>query len=645
MRELIEISKKSGDWEASAEKLIPLYKPHIEPFQRADNQFLWPTAPDDKVLDAGSMWGGITIPAAQYHKEVYAVDKTIETLEFLDIRAAQMGFDNIRTVASSLDSLPFPDNFFDHVVLSGVLEWVAVDEDLDLKTQWSKMWMGVKLERNKRYSSDPQEVQLGVLKEMNRVLKPGGSLYLAIENRIGFIYLAGWPDDHMNLPFVCFLPRIIANAITRLLLGCDYRTYVYTIPGLRSLLSAANFQRPHFYGVFPHYIRASYALPLDLVGRTKADIQADSTRVPKFLLQFIPPSMLHHLSPSLISIALKQNSTRRKEPRIIRLLKIAGLLKTDFFNYRVVMLNSRSGNDHTVNYAVYTDGGQTAKYFCKICRHKTSTSILENEAGNLKRLVGEVFKNTDIETHLPQLLFFGKIEGITFLVTNYITGHRASFDFNTRLNKKNLNRMAPEIKSAIAFLVRFQEHTKIRSVDASNYLAPILEKQRQLLKCKGLLTPKTDFCILQLIRRIMDMNGVRLPLCGVHGDYDFFYNIMFGQSGIKVFDFEHFEMEGLPFFDFVTLVFNPILLSHEYAKRKILLDTLLQGTPLLNFVRDSFVMYAELSNIPMDLLTLAPAIVALEQKLNEYPPSRNPNDFPIYIQRSFEALVSLNLKL
>ncbi|GAI15387.1 unnamed protein product, partial [marine sediment metagenome] len=181
-------------------------------------------------------WGGITIPTAQYHKEVYVIDKTLETLEFLDIRAKQIGFENIHTVGASLRNLPFPDNFFDLVILNGVLEWVALDEDIVLEKQWQGTGRGLHLKQTKRYSENPKEIQLKVLREMNRVLKPRGSLYLAIENRIGYIYLAGWPDDHMNLPFICFLPRFLANAITKLFLHCQYRTYVYTISGYRSLL-------------------------------------------------------------------------------------------------------------------------------------------------------------------------------------------------------------------------------------------------------------------------------------------------------------------------------------------------------------------------------------------------------------------------
>jgi len=83
MGELNRLARDTGDWLGAAKKVVPQYAGHFIPFDRADCQFLWPATKDSRILDAGSMWGGITIPAAQFHGEVYAVDKTMETIEFL----------------------------------------------------------------------------------------------------------------------------------------------------------------------------------------------------------------------------------------------------------------------------------------------------------------------------------------------------------------------------------------------------------------------------------------------------------------------------------------------------------------------------------------------------------------------------------
>ena len=87
-----------------------------------------------------------------------------------------MGVDNIFPVASPIKSLPFSDNFFDLVILNGVLEWVALDEDTILEQHWDGKRAG-----KTSYRKTPEEMQIEVLKELRRVLKPDGFLYIAIK--------------------------------------------------------------------------------------------------------------------------------------------------------------------------------------------------------------------------------------------------------------------------------------------------------------------------------------------------------------------------------------------------------------------------------------------------------------------------------
>jgi len=240
-----ELNKKAknDNWHDVAEELIPEYIDHLDAFNRADFQFLLPITSESRVLDAGCMWGGVAVPVSQYCDKVFAVDKTNETLSFLKI-----------------NYLPFPDNYFDVVILDGVLEWVAFDQEVILEEQWGK-----KRTDYVTYSKSPREVQIEVLKELNRVLKNNGVLCIGIENSIGYQYLAGYPDDHVNLKYVSFLPRFFANYITKKKLNCEYRTYIYSLKGYRSLLQDSGFDNIEFYGAFPHYIAPTEIIPLEYI--------------------------------------------------------------------------------------------------------------------------------------------------------------------------------------------------------------------------------------------------------------------------------------------------------------------------------------------------------------------------------------------
>ena len=200
MQELIRDAEISGRWLDAVYKHIPRYANALVPLYRADAQFLFPIDRNSRVLDAGSMWGGLTVPIAQFCKEIYALDKTWETLRLLQIRARQMKLDNVFPVVSSIRRLPFSDHFFDCIVLNGVLEWLGFEQDLVIEKHWS----GKRVDSH-TYTNNPESMQRAALRELNRVLKPGGSIYTAIENRIGLQYFFGHPDDHLNVRFVTFI--------------------------------------------------------------------------------------------------------------------------------------------------------------------------------------------------------------------------------------------------------------------------------------------------------------------------------------------------------------------------------------------------------------------------------------------------------
>jgi len=583
------------------------------------------------------MWGGITIPAAQFHGEVYAVDKTIETLEFLKIRAEQMGFDNIHTIASGIQKLPFGDNFFDLVILNGVLEWVAFDEEIVLERHWRKFGRGLRPDKSRKYTENPRTTQLRVLREIQRVLKPGGCLYLAIENRIGYIYLVGYPDDHMNVPFICFMPRFVANTITKLILNCDYRTYVYTISGYKSLLEQSGFGHIDFYGAFMHYIRPSEVVPLSLIKNLKGKIVATKRGLNKILISLFPKRTLKWLSPSVIAIAVKGSNSANNKPRLIQLLEKAGILNSGSSKAKIVKCKCRLGNDQTVNYLVYEDCKNEPKYFCKVCRSIKNTDILKTENENLKTITRKL-KGSKVDSNIPKLLYFGTIDNITFMVTKFLNGKTYPAECAAVKRKFLLRKFDKRIRSAIKFLAKFQELTHIKDVRVDPYLINVIESQKEHLNDRGELCEDLQREINRAVEQIKELGDITIPKCSVHGDYDS-CNLLFNHGNIVLLDFEHFKVEGLPFLDLANVIFNLLLITYGHTRKSVPLSEINSKYKVNRYIYEWLKLYSELSDIPISILKLIGPIAALEQRTIKYPCYRDPNTYPMFRKPIFEDLI------
>ena len=181
-----------------------------------------------RVLDVGSGKGGIATALADSVRSMIGIDidfqNCIDSLDASDSRVA--GTRSLSIVRGAAEALPFEDCTFDLVLLNGVLEWVG------------------------RHSKRPMEAQQHAISETERVLRPGGHLYLAIENRLFPAFLL--VDPHTHQPLVNALPRAAARALTAVLVRDRYGTYIYSYWGLRRLLSS-NFVNLQFLLPLPHY--------------------------------------------------------------------------------------------------------------------------------------------------------------------------------------------------------------------------------------------------------------------------------------------------------------------------------------------------------------------------------------------------------
>jgi SAM-dependent methyltransferase len=137
--------------------------------------FLRPFAlpPNATVLEIGAGCGAVT----RYLGETCAIVDALEPVHdrARTARARTRDLDNVAVFVGMVGDLP-AQPAYDLVVVVGVLEYVG--------------------------GADPASTERRrFLESIARLLRPGGSLILAIENRLGVKYIAGAPEDHSGRPF------------------------------------------------------------------------------------------------------------------------------------------------------------------------------------------------------------------------------------------------------------------------------------------------------------------------------------------------------------------------------------------------------------------------------------------------------------
>jgi ubiquinone/menaquinone biosynthesis C-methylase UbiE len=242
MAELIENSRKYGYKEAIS-KIVK--DPFVLTYILDENRALWadllPLDADTEFLDVGCGWGTIAIPMAKRVGHVAAIDNTLERVKFVELRADESGLNNITPALASATSLPYPDDTFDIVAFNGVLEWLGAINENEI----------------------PKKIQLQALKEALRVLRPGGTVYIGIENRFSLRYFLGTRDDHSFIRFTSIMPRWMSHIYYKIRTGKNYFMHTHSLPVYRQMLRRAGFSRILEYYPWPNYRNPSEFIELD----------------------------------------------------------------------------------------------------------------------------------------------------------------------------------------------------------------------------------------------------------------------------------------------------------------------------------------------------------------------------------------------
>ncbi|TSC70627.1 MAG: methyl transferase [Parcubacteria group bacterium Gr01-1014_46] len=164
-----EIAKQVLDWKnkiSVGSKIVDFFKERIG------------NVSGKKILDVGFGSGGIVISFGLAGGVVSGVDVDLELKEIAkeNLRANNVSAD--LQIYNGID-LPYPDNYFDYIVCSSVLEHVSFPNEL--------------------------------LADSFRVLKVGGRMFLTLPNRY-------YPKEtHTLAYFVSYMPRRMANLYLKLL--------------------------------------------------------------------------------------------------------------------------------------------------------------------------------------------------------------------------------------------------------------------------------------------------------------------------------------------------------------------------------------------------------------------------------------------
>jgi hypothetical protein len=292
----------------SVKKYFPEHYDIIFSPKRAAGLALLDLRPGEIVVDAGCMWGALTIPLAKAGCNVIGIDQTCESLKLLEKRVSEEQLKNVELVCSDLNKISFYESTFDKAIINGVLEWIPQVNPVELKKYY-----GQKNIQNPNIGKNPspRQMQYDFLKKIFEGLKNGGALYLAIENRYDIFYFMSQPDPHCNIRLITFMPRWIQNLISNILLGRPYINWIYSSRQLEKLLNAAGFTNIEMMYAFPDYRSPEFILSKNGLNQYHPiKYRMTKNRLKKIVVYFTEELIFRRLklkffSPAFIVIARK----------------------------------------------------------------------------------------------------------------------------------------------------------------------------------------------------------------------------------------------------------------------------------------------------------------------------------------------------
>ena len=128
-----------------------------------------------RVLEVGAGCGAVTRFLGDHGFQVDAVEGSTRRAALARARCADL--DNVCIISADFHQLHLPKEGYDLVLFVGVLEYA---------------------QRFAPGGSSSRDAVIRMLANATTALAPDGKIIIAIENRLGAKYLAGWPEDHLG---------------------------------------------------------------------------------------------------------------------------------------------------------------------------------------------------------------------------------------------------------------------------------------------------------------------------------------------------------------------------------------------------------------------------------------------------------------
>lgn len=170
--------------------------------------------PTDEVLEIGAGMGAITGAVARRAKKVDCIELSKRRSLVNAFRHKNM--DNIEITVGNFQEIEIKKKY-DIITLIGVLEYAC------------------------HYINSPTPYE-AFIRKISSCLKPRGKLYIAIENKLGMKYFAGYHEDHLGKPFAGIVGYTMEDKV---------RTFSRS--QLERLVRENGFAKVKFYYPFPDY--------------------------------------------------------------------------------------------------------------------------------------------------------------------------------------------------------------------------------------------------------------------------------------------------------------------------------------------------------------------------------------------------------